>query len=851
MPTQLDLRQSVLRAALGMVGSSAGDTADTLFPKINDELAKLFEDRNVMLQNGGIITFTGTQIQFTENLEIAVNQKISGAAPQVVSLGMANVNLANNEMWYAVVNRTAGTASTSIATSLPASVAANQEIFLIAKRVDAGDGTQRVYWRNGMALNAGQSVRLGASGSGSGGGTGDDINSLLFRASFTDAFDEGPSDSKSAVDVTSAHTDPAAYNAAKSMYTLNYDASKTIAAATTTTNINISANASFTVKTGDMVISGLQARRITAVANQASFTVEAFDVAPTLASQVTISQAVHTKDIYNLPVDGNALSAAFSGATFAAIMTDYEDTTAAGDNIFDVNTAPVVAYDASHNGTSWTGVKIRPTLETDQVQEVLLNASGTGLYQRFYAYKTSGSGIVNLLRYKSFMQKLVSATTGGITNSAYAFTNNVGTPINCAVSVVGGKTTVTLNWQYAVGVLAGTTASSIEVWLNGAKLPRFVDVTLTPDGSFLETSSNIITLDKDYSSLNLSVEVYQRTQIIDSNTQNTTNIALLAVNQGRNYLINGAFDLWQRATTNTIANAASTYVADRWYVKNSLGTNGVITCSQVAGIVAGSKYGASVQITTAPTAAQTNGTELYQVIENAMTLDLIGQVISFSANVKALGLVNQIGLQFCYATTETKPSLFFGTEQLVTVNTSSFSLGSLLAQSSGSLPTSSGVIGVRIRITGVSSGNLYALNNGFIVEQAEVNIGSSAMAFSRAGRFIQGEVAMCQRFFEKSYDLATAVGTSTTLGCEQYLTRGNNAEQQSWGFRVNKRATPTMAFQDPSSGSATQVDRARNVTDNTQVFLQPENTGQRGFGTQTASVVAKLIRFNWYADAEI
>jgi hypothetical protein len=49
-------------------------------------------------------------------------------------------------------------------------VAANQEVWLIAKRVDDGSGVKRLYFRNGSAFNEGQSARLGSAGSGSGGG---------------------------------------------------------------------------------------------------------------------------------------------------------------------------------------------------------------------------------------------------------------------------------------------------------------------------------------------------------------------------------------------------------------------------------------------------------------------------------------------------------------------------------------------------------------------------------------------------------------------------------------------------------------------------------------------------------
>lgn len=131
-----------------------------------DGVDKLFEDRNVLLTQGGLITYTGTQVQFTEALKIDVNQREAGGAPVVIDLGSTTRNVsASGRMIYAVIDRVAGTAVvTDDATSLPAAVPLNQEVFLIAKRVDAGDGTKRLYWRNGAALNEGQSARLGASG---------------------------------------------------------------------------------------------------------------------------------------------------------------------------------------------------------------------------------------------------------------------------------------------------------------------------------------------------------------------------------------------------------------------------------------------------------------------------------------------------------------------------------------------------------------------------------------------------------------------------------------------------------------------------------------------------------------
>lgn len=174
MPTRLDSRQTVNRSALPMVGSAANDSLDTILPKIDAELAKLFEDRNVLLTDGGLITFTGTTVQFTEDLKIELNSKIAGGAPTIINLGQATLDVsADGRMIYAVIDRLGGTATvTDDATSLPAVTSANQEVFLIAKRSDSGDGIQRLYFRNGTALDAGQTVRLGASGSGAGNANG-------------------------------------------------------------------------------------------------------------------------------------------------------------------------------------------------------------------------------------------------------------------------------------------------------------------------------------------------------------------------------------------------------------------------------------------------------------------------------------------------------------------------------------------------------------------------------------------------------------------------------------------------------------------------------------------------------
>lgn len=153
MPSQFDSRQSVLRTALSMVGSSANDTVDTIFPKIDAEVAKLFEDRNILLTGGGAITVnsTGTSVTFSASLTLYVNSLVSGATPSAINLtSTTRAFTTDGNMLYAVINRTAATASiTADSSTLPAVTSSNQEVVLIAKRV----GTS-IFFRNGQAFSA-------------------------------------------------------------------------------------------------------------------------------------------------------------------------------------------------------------------------------------------------------------------------------------------------------------------------------------------------------------------------------------------------------------------------------------------------------------------------------------------------------------------------------------------------------------------------------------------------------------------------------------------------------------------------------------------------------------------------
>jgi len=273
-----------------------------------------------------------------------------------------------------------------------------------------------------------------------------------------------------------------------------------------------------------------------------------------------------------------------------------------------------------------------------------------------------------------------------------------------------------------------------------------------------------------------------------------------------NFLVNGAFDYWQAGTSATVtATGGGTptntylYQADQWYVNNILGggtIEGVITYSQTSSTLAGSRYALSAQITTAPTGTGIqNGLEVWQPLSKQASFPLVNQSASFSVQVKALGNVNQVGIQFFYSTTETKPTVAIGSEVLTTVNSSTFTQCVINGQALGNTWAGSGLIGVRIRPTAVSSGHLYDVNTGVVLEQAMLNLGSTAATFQRQYNDPAQELAACMYFYEV-FGTGAIQPSPIATGA---ITTANTTGNAYIPLRVRKRANPSTSLNSNSN----------------------------------------------------
>lgn len=333
----------------------------------------------------------------------------------------------------------------------------------------------------------------------------------------------------------------------------------------------------------------------------------------------------------------------------------------------------------------------------------------------------------------------------------------------------------------------------------------------------------------------------------------------------QNYAINGGFDFWQRGTTNTFGNGSRRYVADRWYAYSGAGVTNTGDYDRITSGLDGFKYAARITAT----AAGLDDRVLIQEIDRDMwrtarlpsgaTRSMVVRFwarrgASFNGTLR-VGLVQASG-----AATDGENIVTGYTggsttaEAVVTMTTSwqqfVFDFDKDAASLQGALrfrhSPSSAVASNYFEITGVQIAIVPLIS----VAGAYVDY----RPFAPAGGSYASDLALCQRYYEKSYDLATAPGTAAYEGCLSALfTTGiTGVYTPTVRFAVRKwRAPPTVSVYSPATAAA--ID---NVDDG--AVDRPTQTiqiGEAGCTLQnnagTAPSAGARCQFHFIADAEI
>ncbi len=242
---------------------------------------------------------------------------------------------------------------------------------------------------------------------------------------------------------------------------------------------------------------------------------------------------------------------------------------------------------------------------------------------------------------------------------------------------------------------------------------------------------------------------------------------------GKNLVINGAFDFWQRGTSfSNPSNSGSSFTADRWQYVRDANQAGISISRQDAGLP-GFQYCARLQRIAGDTG--TNNFRFGTALETVNSIPLRGKQITISFYARAgANLSGGISIDV-YSGTGTDQGTVWGE---FTGNYNVAYLANQVVSSTwtrytatGTVPVNATQLGVRlwrVGISGTAGVDDYVEVTGFQLEQ-----NSAATTFSRAGGDIQGELAKCQRYYQKltapgGY-LAVASGFASSGGL--YMTR--------------------------------------------------------------------------------
>jgi len=303
----------------------------------------------------------------------------------------------------------------------------------------------------------------------------------------------------------------------------------------------------------------------------------------------------------------------------------------------------------------------------------------------------------------------------------------------------------------------------------------------------------------------------------------------------------------QRATSGTsgssVPTTAPTYPSiDRWY---AYATGATVTVARVTGSNS-NQY--NLQVTGA---GSVTAVGIGQRIEQSNSYDMAGSIATLSVNISN-SLLTTVTWTANYATSADTWSA------KTQIATGTFTVTSTLTNYTAqiSIPAAA-TTGIEILFTvGAQTSGTWVIGN------AQLEKGSVATTYDY--RPYSVELQLCQRYFEKSFSINTAVangiGQNTTDGCMNTLFNAYSSTDGFFSqvtFQVSKRNSPTITYYRAGNGVTdgmwavydnawTSVAQMLTTTCNTSGFL---STGSRTAAFTTKS--AYLGTGNWTANSEL
>ena len=353
----------------------------------------------------------------------------------------------------------------------------------------------------------------------------------------------------------------------------------------------------------------------------------------------------------------------------------------------------------------------------------------------------------------------------------------------------------------------------------------------------------------------------------------TTNGVTGSPYQMKNRVINGAMVIDQRNAGASVTPANEQYVLDRWVAYHTASSK--FSVQQNAGSVtppAGFTNYLGVTSLSAYTVSSSDYFVIGQRIEgfntadlswgtaNAKTVTLSFQVYSSLTGTFGGTLMNNAGTQ-AYPFTYTISSANTWTSISITIAGSTtgtwlsttgrgiqvqFGLG---AGSSVSATAGSWASGAYYSATGATS--VVGTNGAtWYVTGVQLEVGSVASAFE--WRPYTTELNLCQRYFQKSYAVETAVPTATTTNAAYWYPAATTTYASVWftWFQV-MRTSATVTLYNPSTNTTSQI-RNSDAGTNLAAYVNATSSNYCHIVVNNVSVSANsTLLVHWTASAEL
>ena len=325
----------------------------------------------------------------------------------------------------------------------------------------------------------------------------------------------------------------------------------------------------------------------------------------------------------------------------------------------------------------------------------------------------------------------------------------------------------------------------------------------------------------------------------------------------KNLVINGGMEIYQRGPYNTAVDVpnGNTYYMDRWLCNVAAEFNNEVEIYQNKADIyppAGFRYCMSIRCKTASFGTGSaywnfrqkiegkNMAHLHWGYEDAKPVSLQFWVRANRTGSYAISMRNsQADWSIVYPYTinqadtwqhvkiENIPGATHETWNTGTGEGMTLNFGFASSQNTGGYRVKEGEFGVwqNTGSTGYVNQRDFTdrVNNELHLTGVQLEQGSFCTPFDH--RFYTEELALCQRYFQKSYEYATYPGTATSVGAVMHTLSVNQAYASpgSVKFPVQMRATPTMTIYSAQSGTAGKVNA--DATDGNGVAYGESETG--------------------------